>query len=97
MPRDCIHFGKKLVAIERHESSATLAFADDSRVETALVIGADGIHSVVREVLFGAEKPQFTGRVAYRTVYPTVGLRVKRARLAALQNVRVCAGFRMPD
>jgi 6-hydroxynicotinate 3-monooxygenase len=71
VPRDCIHFGKKLVAIERHESSATLAFADDSRVETALVIGADGIHSVVREALFGAEKPQFTGRVAYRTVYPT--------------------------
>ena len=66
VPRDCIHFGKKLVAIERHESSATLAFADDSRVETALVIGADGIHSVVREALFGAEKPQFTGRVAYR-------------------------------
>ena len=53
------------------KSSATLAFADDSRVETALVIGADGIHSVVREALFGAEKPQFTGRVAYRTVYPT--------------------------
>jgi len=71
VPHDYIYFGKKLVAIERHEYSATLAFADDSRVEAALVIGADGIHSVVREALFGAEKPRFTGRVAYRTVYPT--------------------------
>jgi 6-hydroxynicotinate 3-monooxygenase len=69
VPHNCIHFGKKLVAVERQESSTTLAFADDSRVEAALVIGADGIHSAVREALFGAEKPQFTGRVAYRTVY----------------------------
>ena len=58
VPHDCIHLGKKLITIERHESSATLSFADNSRVETTLVIGADGIHSVVREVLFGAEKPQ---------------------------------------
>ncbi len=71
VPRERIHFGKKLVAIEQHESSATLAFADGSRIEALLVIGADGIHSVVREALFGAEKPRFTGRVAYRSVYPT--------------------------
>lgn len=71
VPRACIHFGKKLVAIEPHKSSARLTFADESRVEAALVIGADGIHSVVREALFGAEKPRYTGRVAYRTIYPT--------------------------
>jgi salicylate hydroxylase/6-hydroxynicotinate 3-monooxygenase len=71
VPYDRIHFGKRLVAIEQHESSPTLAFADGSRVEAALVVGADGIHSVVREALFGAEKPHFTGRVAYRSVYST--------------------------
>lgn len=70
VPRQRLHFGKKLVALEQRESSATLAFADGSRVEAALVIGADGIHSVVREALFGAEKLRFTGNVAYRTVYP---------------------------
>ncbi|MGH6674494.1 MAG: FAD-dependent monooxygenase [Xanthobacteraceae bacterium] len=67
VPCDCIHFGKKLMSIKQHESGATLVFADGSRVEAALVIGADGIHSVVREALFGVEKPRFTGRVAYRT------------------------------
>jgi salicylate hydroxylase/6-hydroxynicotinate 3-monooxygenase len=71
VPHDCIHLGKKLTTIERRESSATLSFANNSRVEAALVVGADGIHSVVRETLFGAEKPRFTGRVAYRAVYPT--------------------------
>ncbi len=74
LPRDCIHFGKRLVAIEQHEFSTTLAFADGSRVEAMLVVGADGIHSVVREALFGAEKSRFTGRVAYRSVYPTARL-----------------------
>jgi salicylate hydroxylase/6-hydroxynicotinate 3-monooxygenase len=29
------------------------------------------VHSVVRAILLGAEKPTYTGRVAYRTVFPT--------------------------
>jgi len=71
IPPHCIHFSRKLVAIEQNESNATLVFADGSRIETLLVVGADGIHSMVREALFGAEQPRFTGRVAYRTTYPT--------------------------
>jgi salicylate hydroxylase/6-hydroxynicotinate 3-monooxygenase len=71
IPPHCIHFGRKLVAIEQNEATATLVFADGSRVEAPLVVGADGIHSMVREALFGAEQPRFTGRVAYRTTYPT--------------------------
>lgn len=72
VPRGSVHFGKKLIAVEPKDSGTVLGFADGSRAEAALVIGADGIHSVVREALFGAEKPRFTGRVAYRTVYPAV-------------------------
>lgn len=34
------------------------------------LIGADGIHSVVREDLFGAESPTFTGNVAWRGLVP---------------------------
>jgi salicylate hydroxylase/6-hydroxynicotinate 3-monooxygenase len=71
IPCHHIHFGRKLVAIEQNESIATLVFADGSRVEALLVVGADGIHSIVREALFGTEQPHFTGRVAYRTTYPT--------------------------
>ena len=70
-PRHCVHFGRKLVAIEQNKSTATLVFANGSRVEALLVIGADGIHSTVRQALFGADQPRFTGRVAYRTTYPT--------------------------
>ncbi len=34
------------------------------------VIGADGVHSVVRDILFGVSPVNFTGRIAYRTTYP---------------------------
>jgi len=34
------------------------------------LIGADGIHSVVRESLLGPEHPRFTGNVAWRLVVP---------------------------
>ncbi len=35
-----------------------------------VVVGADGIHSVVRQELFGAEAPTFTGNVAWRGLVP---------------------------
>ena len=37
-------------------------------------IGADGIHSPVREQMLGTEKPIFTGNVAWRAVVPIAAL-----------------------
>ena len=37
-----------------------------------LVIGADGLHSVLRPVLNGADAPFFTGQVAWRAVVPNL-------------------------
>ena len=39
-------------------------------VHADLVIGADGLHSVMRPVLNGDAKPLFTGQVAWRAVVP---------------------------
>lgn len=36
-----------------------------------LLIGADGIHSIVREYLHGREKPRFTGNIAWRMLVPS--------------------------
>ena len=70
VPAANLRLGAKLTGLDRTAGGTTLVFADGSRVRADAVIAADGIHSVVREILFGAEKPQFTGRVAYRTTYP---------------------------
>ena len=35
-----------------------------------LVVGADGLHSVIRTAMLGPERPTFTGNVAYRCLAP---------------------------
>jgi 6-hydroxynicotinate 3-monooxygenase len=70
VPSGIINLSRKLVGIEPSAAGVTLIFADGARAQADAVIGADGIHSIVREILFGPEKPRFTGRVAYRTTYP---------------------------
>ncbi|MBV8538766.1 MAG: FAD-dependent monooxygenase [Alphaproteobacteria bacterium] len=75
VPQAQTRFGKKLVGLERTASGLVLAFADGTRAAVDAVIGADGVHSKVREALFGAERLRFTGRVAYRTTYPTARLK----------------------
>lgn len=50
-------------------------FAGGARVEVDALVAADGIHSLVRGELFGAERPRFTGCVAYRGLVPAERLR----------------------
>jgi salicylate hydroxylase/6-hydroxynicotinate 3-monooxygenase len=70
VPTSLIRFGKKLLHITAGASAVELVFADGSRVTADGVVGADGVHSRVREILLGPERPIFTGRVAHRTVFP---------------------------
>jgi len=69
VPPDVIRLGHRLVGLDQADR-VRLRFADGSSAEADAVIGADGVHSVVREALLGPERPEFTGRVAYRTVFP---------------------------
>jgi salicylate hydroxylase/6-hydroxynicotinate 3-monooxygenase len=70
VPPETVHHGRKLIELTQDAGGATLQFADGSSATADLVIGADGVHSRVREIILGAERPRFTGRVAYRTTYP---------------------------
>jgi 6-hydroxynicotinate 3-monooxygenase len=70
VPLDVIQFNKKLVDLARRGCGVELRFADGSRATADGVVGADGVHSKVREILLGPERPIFTGRVAHRTVFP---------------------------
>jgi 6-hydroxynicotinate 3-monooxygenase len=71
VPRLIIHLNKKLVGLDRAKDEIRLSFADGDRRTADALVGADGVHSLVREILFGPEKPRFTGRVAYRTTFST--------------------------
>jgi 6-hydroxynicotinate 3-monooxygenase len=71
VPPELILFDRRLVGLDRGGAGLTLRFADGSSAIADVVIGADGVHSTVREILLGVEKPKFTGRVAHRTVFPS--------------------------
>jgi salicylate hydroxylase/6-hydroxynicotinate 3-monooxygenase len=71
IPPELVHLGKKLVGLEHHQGQVVLAFADGTRERADAVIGADGVHSTIREILFGPEAPINKGRVAYRAVFPS--------------------------
>jgi 2-polyprenyl-6-methoxyphenol hydroxylase-like FAD-dependent oxidoreductase len=75
VPAECVHLGKKLVAIQARGPRVELSFADGGEVEADVVIGADGVHSLIREAVAGPEQPRFVGRLAYRTTFPTSLLR----------------------
>jgi 6-hydroxynicotinate 3-monooxygenase len=70
VPHQIIHRSKKLVGIDETGDCVTLSFADGKQATADAVVGADGVHSLVREILLGPEKPRFTGRVAYRATFP---------------------------
>jgi 2-polyprenyl-6-methoxyphenol hydroxylase-like FAD-dependent oxidoreductase len=70
LPADIIHLGKKLVGLDQTAGRVTLAFADGTRASADAVIGADGVHSVVRDIIVGPDEPIHKGRIAYRAVFP---------------------------
>ena len=70
VPTEVIHLGHALSGLDQTEGGVRLRFANGHSVEADAVVGADGVNSVVRTSLFGEAEPHFTGRIAYRTVYP---------------------------
>jgi len=68
LPDRMVHLGHKLQGIEDKGDHSVLTFTNGKAVEADLVVGADGIKSVVREQLFSAQGPVFSGEHAYRAV-----------------------------
>lgn len=75
VPESQIHLGKKLISWEQESSHVLLKFEDGTLVRANAVIGADGVHSLIRDKLLGPEEPRFTGKIAYRTTYPSSRLK----------------------
>ena len=70
VPAERLHVGHRLVGLEQRGERVVARFDNGSSTEADLLVGADGIHSRVRHLTFGAEKPRFTGCVAWRGLVP---------------------------
>lgn len=73
---DTVRTGHRLVGFEQDADAVTARFADGSRARGDVLVGADGIHSVVRSALFPDEgPPRWNGVMMWRgaTEWPEYG------------------------
>lgn len=66
---DC-RLGKSLTRLEQRDREVELAFEDGSTETADIVIGVDGLRSVIRDILFDTPEPEFSGHVAWRALIP---------------------------
>jgi salicylate hydroxylase len=70
VPRPALRLGARCVTVRRQPGHVELAFADGSAATADVVIGADGLHSVVRDAVLNTGPPRFSGTCAYRCLVP---------------------------
>jgi salicylate hydroxylase/6-hydroxynicotinate 3-monooxygenase len=71
LPQEIIHLNKRLVGLEQTKGQVLLSFADGTTARADAAIGADGVHSLVRDLIVGPDAPIHRGRIAYRAVFDT--------------------------
>jgi salicylate hydroxylase len=62
----CIHLGHKIRAFSQAGGQVHASFDNGTGAQGDVLVGVDGVHSVVRRQLFGADAPVFTGYMAWR-------------------------------
>jgi salicylate hydroxylase len=65
-----LHLGCKLTSFSQADKLVSLTFENGPAAEANVLIGADGVHSVVRQELFGPTPAEFTGVAAWRGLVP---------------------------
>ncbi len=78
---DAILPGNGCVGFEQTADNVTLKLANGDRVTGEVVIGADGVHSRIRQQMFGEGKAQFMGIKAWRGLVPMERLPPHQRRL----------------
>src|SRR6185295_10054923 len=74
LPREIIQLGKRCTAVESRNDGVGLRFADGSSAEADVVVGCDGIRSVIRASVFGGQGPRYAGTMCWRALAPTDAL-----------------------
>lgn len=69
LPGGIFRLSHKLAGIEQSGDGVTLTFGNGATARHDAVIGADGVHSLVREIIIGPDQPIHKGRIAYRAVF----------------------------
>jgi salicylate hydroxylase len=76
-----IHLSARVVGFDQDSRQVRLKCENGATAHGDALIGADGVHSRVRQALFGADRPSFTGIVAWRGIVPMERLPGRMKRL----------------
>ena len=68
LPPDIIHLNHRCVGFEQNDGEIKVYFNHREAVQPNLLIGADGINSVVRQTLIGDGSPNYAGRMSWRAI-----------------------------
>ena len=66
LPGDAVRTGRQVSQVSQDAAGATVRYADGTSDRADVVVGADGIHSAVRDAVTAPSPPVFSGTVAYR-------------------------------
>jgi salicylate hydroxylase len=78
-----VHVGHRLLGFTDRGDRVEVRFANGVRTEVDVLVGADGIHSGVRDQLLGRENAHFAGCIAYRGLVPAERLRDLRLEVTS--------------
>jgi salicylate hydroxylase len=70
LPPGVVRTGHRCAGYERDGAVARVTFDNGAAAEADVVVGADGIHSVLRRHVHPESQPVFSGTVTYRGVVP---------------------------
>src|SRR5262245_22758771 len=101
---EALQLGARCVRVEQTAAGATAHFADGRSATGDLVVGADGIHSVIRGAVVGEVEPRYSGMANWVGIVANDGLMPrhtgyeflgegKRCGLLSLAGNRVYYGF----
>ncbi len=68
LPSDTIHLNHRCIGFEQNENGVEIYFDSGKTVYADLLIGADGVNSIIRETLFGEGQPNYVGSMCWRAV-----------------------------
>jgi salicylate hydroxylase len=67
---DAVRLDAQVNKVDEDNEGAEVELASGERLRADLVVGADGVRSVVRQHVLGDDKPVFTGQVVWRVLVP---------------------------
>lgn len=68
LPEGTVRFGHECVGVDQTSNGPSVHFSSRDSDQADAVIGADGIHSIIRQNLYGDQTPRYSGYTCWRGI-----------------------------